>query len=193
MKQRDIFLRADAAVRDVIDRLTPEQLRMSLPADWSGNPGSSIRDAVASMTEDEAWVPDVLAGRTIEEVGERWSGDLLGDDPVAAYDAVHDRATAAVKGDLDAERVVHLSYGDFPTSEFLEHTLTFRGFQAWSIAKAAGIEYSLPPELVDGLWDTVVPQLDFWRSVGVFGPEVEVPEGADKQTRLLGLVGFWRE
>jgi hypothetical protein len=27
--------------------------------------------------------------------------------------------------------------------------------------------------------------------MGVFGPEVDVPAGADRETQLLGKTGFW--
>jgi hypothetical protein len=39
------------------------------------------------------------------------------------------------------------------------------------------------------MWDEFVPDIETWRSMGVFGPAVPVPEGAPLQDRLLGLVG----
>jgi uncharacterized protein (TIGR03086 family) len=191
MKQKELFLQADAALRSVIDRITPAQLALPSPAEWSQKPDPTVRDIIADHARDEAWVPDVLAGRTSEEVGDRYDGDLLGDDPIASYDRINDLATAAVNRDLDPDKTVHLSYGDFPLAVYLEHISTYRAFQAWLIPKHLGIDYSLPADLVDGLWEQVLPQIDYWRSVGVFGPEVDVPAGADRQTQLLGKTGFW--
>jgi uncharacterized protein (TIGR03086 family) len=191
MKQKELFLQADAALRSVIDRITPAQLALPSPAEWSRTPDPTVRDIIADHARDEAWVPDVLAGRTIDEVGDRYAGDLLGDDPVASYDRLNDLATAAVDSDLDPDKTVHLSYGDFPVTVYLEHISTYRAFQAWLIPKHLGIEYSLPAALVDELWEQVVPQIDDWRAMGVFGPEVDVPSGADRETQLLGKTGFW--
>jgi len=191
MKQRELFLMSDAALRDVIDRIRPEQLELPVPAEWSQTPEPTLLDVVAAHAYDEAWVPDVLAGRTIDEVGDKYGGDLLGGDPLERYDRLNDAATVAVNRPIDPDDVVHLSYGDFPVTTYLEHISTYRAFQAWSIAKHIGLDYSLPPELVDALYEIVVPQIDDWRAMGVFGPAVDVPEDADRETRLLGMTGYW--
>ena len=191
MNQQDLFLMSDAALREVIDMVDLDQLSLAAPADWSRKPDPTLRDILAYHAFDEAWVPDVLAGRTAEEVGTRHDGELLGDDPIGNYDDINDAATEAVAGDLDLDRVVHLSYGDFPIGDYLVHTSTYRAFQAWSIAKFIGLDYSLPDPLVDGLWEVLGPQIDSFRAMGVFPPEITVPEDADAETRLLARVGYW--
>lgn len=192
MKQKDLFLQSDAALRSVIDRIQPAQLSLPAPADWTRVESPILRDIVAAHAFDEAWVPDVLAGRTIEEVGDRYAGDLLGDDPVSSYDRLNDLATKAVRASDDPDGVAHLSYGDFTVREFFEHTSIYRAFQAWSIAKFLKWEYSLPEELVEGLWEHIAPQVDTWRAMGVFGPAIETPAGADRETELLAKTGFLR-
>ena len=191
MKQRDLFLMSDAALRDVVDRIRPEQLELPVPAEWSRTPDPTLLDIVAAHAYDEAWVPDVLAGRTIDEVGDKHGGDLLGGDPLESYDLLNDAAVVAANQALDPDDTVHLTYGDFTVATYFEHVAIYRAFQAWSIAKLIGLDYSLPPELVDALYDIVVPQIDDWRAMGVFGPAVDVPEGSDREIRLLGLVGYW--
>ncbi len=190
MNEKELFLQSDAALRSVVDQISPEQLDSPAPAEWSRKENPVLRDILASHAYDEAWVPDVLAGRTIDEVGDSYAGDLLGDDPIAAYDRVHDAATAAVEATTDLDAVAHLTYGDFPVREYFVHTAIYRAFQAWSIAKLLGMEYSLPPELVEGLWEHVGPQVDAFREMGVFPPEIEVPADADSETRLLARVGY---
>lgn len=186
-----MFLQADAALRSVFDRVTSEQLDLPAPAEWTRVENPTLRDIVADHTRDEAWLPDVLAGRTIDEVGDKYAGDLLGNDPIASYDRINDLATAAVNVELDPDKVVHLSYGDFSLAEYLQHVSIYRAFQAWSVARLVGIEFSLPEPLVDNLWEQILPQVDDWRAMGVFGPEVEVPSDADRETRLLGKTGYW--
>jgi hypothetical protein len=191
MKQKELFLQSDAALRSVIDRIQPEQLALLAPAGWSRAENPTLRDILAYHAFDEAWVPDVLAGRTIDEVGDTYAGELLGDDPIASYDRINDLATAAVLANDDPGATAHLSYGDFTVGEAFEHMSIYRAFQAWSIAKFIGLDYSLPPELVEGLWERVMPSVEAWRSIGVFGPEVEVPADADRETQLLGKTGYW--
>ncbi|WEO78262.1 hypothetical protein BJQ94_04275 [Cryobacterium sp. SO2] len=191
MKQKELFLQADAALRSVIDRITPDQLDRPAPAEWSRTPNPTVRDILAAHARDEAWVPDVLHGRTIDDAGDSYNGDLLGDDPVAAYDRLNDLATAAVNEDLDPDAIVHLSYGDFPVQDYLEHTSTYRAFQAWSIARQLGWDYSLPAPLVEILWEVIGPQIDGFRAMGVFPPAIEAPADADSETLLLCRVGYW--
>jgi len=191
MKQKELFIQADAALRSVIDRITPDQLNEPAPTDWAVTPNPTLRDVLAAHARDEAWVPDVLRGRTIEDAGDSYDGDLLGDDPIGAYDRLNDLATAAVNTETDPEKVVHLSYGDFSVREYLEHISIYRAFQAWSIARQLGWDYALPAGLVESLEEVIGPQIDGFRAMGVFPAEVPVPEGADRETRLLGRVGYW--
>jgi hypothetical protein len=191
MKQRDLFLQADAALRSVIDRIPLDRLDQPVPAEWSVTPNPTLRDVLAAHARDEAWVPDVLRARTIEDAAGEYDGDLLGDDPIGRYDELNDRATAAVQEDLDPERIVHMSYGDYPLREYLEHISTYRGFQAWSIGRLLDDDYVLPDTLVDLLWELIGPQIDDFRAMGVFPPEVKPPHGADRETLLLCRVGYW--
>jgi hypothetical protein len=191
MKQRDLFLMSDAALRDVIDMLDLDQLKLAAPAKWSRKPNPTLRDILAAHAYDEAWVPDVVAGKTADEVGTRWSGDLLGADPVNSYDELNDAATEAVmREDLDPEQIVHFGYGDFPLAEGLLHLSIYRAFQAWSIAHLVGLDYDLPDALVDLLWDELGPRIDEYRGHGIFPPAIAVSEDADAQTRLLGATGY---
>lgn len=192
MKQLDLFRASDAALRTVIDRLTPGDLERAAPAEWSSKPDQTLRDIVAAHARDEAWIPDVLAGRTIDEVGDRWDGDLLGSDPIGSYDVLNDAATAASSAPLDPDATAHFSYGDFPLAEGLIHVSLYRAFQAWSIAHFAGQDFRLSPALLDLLNELVMPRADDWRAIGVFPPAIEPPPGADAETVLLCAAGYWR-
>jgi hypothetical protein len=191
MKQRDLFLMSDAALRDVIDMLDLDQLTTKVPADWSRKTDPTLRDIVAAHAYDEAWVPEVLAGKTVEEVGDRWSGELLGDDPIGTYDEFNDLATEAALADRDPAQVVHFSYGDWPLADGFVHLAVYRAFQAWSIANLVGLDFALPDDVVDGFNEEVVPHIAEWRSMGVFPPEITPPAGADAETVLLCKVGYW--
>ena len=152
-------------------------------------PGTTLRETINYHAYDDAWVPDVLAGRTIEEVGDKYAGDLLGDHPKLNFAAIVETAVLSVQGFDDLDRMVHLTYGDFPARVYLKHITSFRGLRVYDIAKFIGASTTLPPDLVQGLWDEIEPDAEAWRAMGVFGPAVEVPEDAPLQDRLLGLTG----
>jgi hypothetical protein len=190
--QQQLFLASDAALREVIDQFTPATLALAVPAEWSTNKTTTMLGLLANHAKDEAWVPDVIAGKTMGEVGDIWTGDLLGSDPIGSYDKLNDLATAAVSKPIADGQIANLSYGDFPVSDFLEHTSYYRGFQAPLIAQVAGIAFHMTDDLIDMLWETVEPQVEQLRAIHVFGPPVEVPDGSDRQALLLGMTGFWR-
>ena len=193
METRDLFLASDGALRGVVSRLTPADLERQVPNDWSRADAQTLRDILALHARDEAWVPDLLAGRTMEEVGDRWDGDLLADDPIGNYLALNTAAeSAALDAFLDPEATTaHFSYGDYPLTEGFIHIAIYRAFQASMIARLVGLDYALPPVVIEGMNELVVPIVDQWRAIGIFPPAQEVPDGADAEDRLLGTVGYW--
>jgi len=187
--ERDVFILAEQALADVFAQIRPEQLTERKPP-WfqTGRQGDvTLREIVNYHAYDTAWVPDVLAGKTIAEVGD--VHDHLKTDPDCDYQALSNLAIAAARNLDDPDRLVHLSYGDFPASEYLKHITSFRGFRVYDVAKWIGIDTTMPPDLVQGMWDELEPDIDTWREMGVYGPEVAVPADAPIQDRLLGRAG----
>jgi hypothetical protein len=89
--------------------------------------------------------------------------------------------------DLDA--VAHLSFGDYPVREYFWQINQFRALRAYDIARVICVDPDLPTELVQGLWDELVPNAEEWRTLGVFPAAVPVPDDAPLLHRLLGLTG----
>ena len=191
MTEQQVFILAEQALANVIDQV-PDGRWEEMRPPWfqTGRQGEvSLREIVRYHAYDSAWVPDVLAGRTIAEVGDAYDGDLLGGDPRAGYRRWSERAVAAAADLDDLDRTVHLSYGDFPAREYLKHITSFRCFRAYDVARWIGLDTRLPDDLVRGMWEELLPEVETWRAMGVFGPAVPVPEDAPLQDRLLGLVG----
>jgi uncharacterized protein (TIGR03086 family) len=193
MREQDVFVLADQALNRVVQQISDDQWPMQMPPDFqTSDPGTpvTLREIVNYHAYEDAWVPDMLAGRTMDEAGrDAHKGDLLGDDPKGNFAALVESACAAARSVTDLGRTVHCSFGDFPAREYLYQANFFRGLRAHDIAKAIGADTRLPAELVDGLWQELEPIAEEWRKIGVFGPLVEVPAGASLQDKLLGLTG----
>ena len=192
MTEQELFIRADEALVNVIEKIQPGQWGMKLP-DWFQTGRTqhdpTLRDIINYHAYDEAWVPDTLAGKTVNEVGDKHDGDLLGDDPQAAYALLADEAKNAVQTLPDPNVTVHLTYGDFPAREYLRHISSFRGFRAFDIARLIGAGTKLPDDLVRGLWDLLSPDIEEWRKIGVYHAAVAVPDDAPLQDKLIALSG----
>jgi len=193
MHETRVFELADLALNAVVSQIRDDQWDMPLPATFATRAADhmpTLREVIGSHAYDDAWVPDMLAGRTMAEVGvEAFTGDLLGDDPKAAFARIVDTAVAAARAFDDPLATVHCSFGDFTAAHYLWQANSFRGLRAHDIARVVGVDPDLPQELVQGLWDELRPVADEWRTYGVFAAAVPVADDAPLLARLLGLTG----
>ena len=193
MTEADVFVLADRTLDRVVAQIAGDQWDVPVPPDFARAASDrvpSLREIVNYHAYDDAWVPDMLAGRTMDEVGpDAFKGDLLGADPKASFSALVDTACAAALALADLDRTVHCSFGDFPAREYFWQINSFRGLRAHDIARVIGVDPALPGDLVQGLWDELSPHAEQWRAIGVFPAAVPVPADAPLMDRLLGLTG----
>ena len=167
-----------------VEAISEDQWAASTPCtDWD------VRTLVNHLVNENRWVPPLLEGKTIAEVGDAFDGDLLGDDPKAAWRSSAEDATRAAQGTGVADRTVHVSFGDIRGYDYLGQVLSDHVVHSWDLARGIGASTQLDESLVDWVYDYLEPQAEAWRAAGAFGPAAEVPDGADKQTRLLALAG----
>ena len=107
-----------------------------------------VRAVVNHVVGEDRWTAPLLEGATIAEVGDRFDGDLLGDDPVAVAREAAAEAVASVAKELPSGRRVHLSYGDEEMGEYLRQLAADHLIHAWDVAAATGGDTTLDPELV---------------------------------------------
>ncbi|MEU4088444.1 TIGR03086 family metal-binding protein [Streptomyces aureus] len=153
-------------------------------SDWS------VRDLVGHLVSEQAWVPALVRdGATVDTVGDSLDGDLLGADPVAAWEAVAEasRTVFAEPGALD--RTVHLSFGDMPAGDYCAQLVTDLTVHAWDLSRAIGADEELPGDLLSFAVREVTPHAAELEKSGLFAAPEEPPPGADVQTKLLCLVG----
>ena len=149
----------------------------------------NVRDLVNHVTGEALWTVPLFDGATIEQVGDQFDGDVLGDDPQHRW-----RAAASAAADVDAqpgamERTVHLSFGDFPGQFYAEQLFADYLVHAWDLARGIGADERLDAELVAACaeWFTQMEQL--YRDGGAIGARADVPAAADEQTQLLARFG----
>ncbi|HEX2039273.1 MAG TPA: TIGR03086 family metal-binding protein [Acidimicrobiales bacterium] len=181
---RELHRRAAEEFARRVERIGPDDWSRPTPCtEWD------VRAVVNHMAYENRWAPELVAGRTVEEVGTRFDGDLLGDDPKGAWRASMDEAIAAFAAPDALDRTVHLSFGDFPGREYLSQLTSDLAVHAWDVAKGIDGDDTLDPDVVAFVWGLWQGREELIRGSGVFGPPVEVADGADLQTRLLAFLG----
>lgn len=172
------------ATRVIVASIGDDQWSLPTP-----NDGWDVRYVVNHLTSGNYWVAEFAAGETIESVGERLDGDLLGSDPLDAYRKSAQAADAAfrVPGAMDAPFPV--SYGPVPGSVYAGHRLIEALIHGWDLAVATSQSTVLDDELVAATLEVVEPQAELLAGSGAFGTKVEVPDAASPQTVLLAYLG----
>jgi uncharacterized protein (TIGR03086 family) len=169
-----------ARVRAVAD----DQWELPTPcSDWN------VRQLVNHLVYENRWTVPLMNGRAIAEVGDRYEGDLLGDRPEQAWYESSAEAVQAVGADGALERIVDLSSGPTPATEYVSQLFADHLIHAWDLARAVGADERLDPELVDACAAWFASMEDLYRSIGAIGPRQDTPPGADAQTTLLAAFG----
>ena len=193
MTESELFVLADRALNGVVGQVRDDQWAMEMPETFftrAVDHRPTLREVLNYHAYDDAWVPDMLAGRTMDEAGrDRFRGDLLGEDPKARFAEIVERACDAARALDDPDRTVHCSFGDFPARGYLWQVIGFRAFRTHDIARVLGVDPTLPAELVQALWDQYLPRAEEMRRIGVFRQPVPVPDDAPLQDRLMALTG----
>lgn len=188
MRIQDLFLRSNVELARVVDAIGDEQWDLPLPEHASWSP-MDLRAAIAYHAYDDAWVPDVLAGKSAEQAGDAFDGLRASHDPRGVYVEQNRRASEAVRGFDDLDRVTHLSYGDFPAREFLQHITSFRTVRSYDLARLIGLEPDLPEDFLVGVEEEFAPHMTQYRDMGVFPPAKPVAPDASTQARVMAMFG----
>jgi uncharacterized protein (TIGR03086 family) len=149
----------------------------------------SARAVVNHLVCEQFWVPHLMRGETIAQVGDRYQGDVLGAEPVATWEQAASHARAALKAPGVLERTVHLSYGDDSAVNYLWQLTGDLAVHAWDLATAIGTDPEIDDELATDLYAWSEPFMDQWRGLGLFAAPVAVPPDAGPTDRLVALYG----
>ncbi len=183
MDDRTLYRRAAEEFAARVHRVGDRWTAPTPCPDWN------VRALVRHVVEEELWAPPLFAGATIEEVGDRFSGDLLGrgNEATAAFDKAWAAALTAV--DEAPDRPVHLSFGDTPRAEYTRQLAADHLVHAWDLARALGDDDTLDADAVAAVREWFGPVEAMYREAGVIGARVPVPDDADPQTALLAMFG----
>ncbi len=164
-----------------LDALRPDRLDDPTPCeDWT------VRDLVNHVVGEQLWTRPLLGGQTIEQVADRFDGDLLGSDPVSVARMAAAEVSDAVDGSLGGQKV-HLSYGEEDAEEYVRQLVADHLIHSWDLAAALGADLDLDREVVDEVAAWFADREELYRGAGLVGPRV--PGAGDPQSDLLAASG----
>ncbi len=113
--------------------------------DWT------VRELVNHVVTGNYWAAELGSGLTIEQVGDRLDGDVLGTDPVRAYDDSSLVAAAVFRAPGAMERPCAVSYGPVPGEVYCGHRFLDVLVHGWDVATSTGQDTTLDVDLVEGV------------------------------------------
>jgi uncharacterized protein (TIGR03086 family) len=173
----------DHARRSVVGVAVDQWDLQSNCEDWT------VRELVNHIVTGNYWAAELGSGLAIDEVGDRLDGDVLGTDPVRAYDDSSLVAAAVFRAPGAMEAPCAVSYGPVPGAVYCGHRLIDALIHGWDVATSTGQDTTLDAELVEACLEVIEPQLEDLTASGAFGTRLEVGEDASRQTQLLALLG----
>ena len=178
----EVHRRAVEAWQTNVDAVTADLWANATPCtEWS------VRDLTNHVVAEELWMVPLLQGSTIADVGERFDGDVLGDDPVGAARSASAAALTIAQERLAAGGKVHLSYGDEDAAEYAWQLAADHLIHGWDLAKGTRQDPTMDPVLVAAIGEWFAAREELYRKGGAIGPRA--PLTGDPQTDLLAAFG----
>lgn len=171
---------ADTFIRGITDE---DWNKQSTCTDWT------VRELVNHLVNENLWVPELLKGKTVAEVGNKLDGDLLGNNPIKKWGETCKAALEAVDNLADVDQICHLSYADVPCSEYINQRILDLTVHGWDVARSTGQPDQLDEELVSYVYATFSHREKELRGSGMFGKNIKVSASSGLQTKLLALLG----
>ena len=174
MDDATAFRQASAGFVQRAEHVRDDQWSAPTPcAEWN------VRALVNHIAGEYLWMPELIAGKTIADIGDRFDGDVLGDHPVTALAAAQQAAVAALDDSDALTRTVHLSFGDLPALAYVKQMAVDSVIHAWDLARGTGGDETLDPELVTMAYEELEQTAEDWRSGGAFGAATAAKDGSN--------------
>jgi uncharacterized protein (TIGR03086 family) len=190
----ELYERAREGFSRRLHALTEDQWNLPTPCTkWN------VKELVHHVVYVQRWVPPLMAGETVAEVGDRFEGELLGDDPVATWEASIRETIDAITPEARSRQIQLLAYGTVTGLDLAYDMSMDLHVHTWDLSRAVGADEELDSDATKIIHDWLesvdvdrdlgfsLPRL---RLKGFFAPRVmDVPADADTQTRMLAIVG----
>ena len=185
MDGMDVHTLYQRSVEYFLDRLGP--VRDDQWADPTPCTAWDVRGLVNHIAYEDLWTVPLMRGATIEEVGDQFEGDVLGEDPVGSSQAAAGDALATVAVELPKGGTVQLSFGETPRDEYVMQLAADHLVHGWDLAVATGGDTSMDPHLVQALTVWFDDHEEGYRSAGAISPRRQL--AGDAQHDLLARFG----
>jgi uncharacterized protein (TIGR03086 family) len=179
----ELHRRAGDLLAQTVRKVREDQWHLPTPcSEWD------VRDLAHHIAWSNLWVAPLCDGRDLAEVAPALEGDVLGNDPIGVTLRSIEESSAGFER-AGNDTIVQLSRGPSEAWVYCGERMNDLTVHNWDLARGLGLEVELYPECMERSLEYFRPYEVVLRSAGELGPTVEVPEGADLQSRYLAFFG----
>lgn len=176
------YQKATANARRLVVAVAPEQWGGPTPCtDWD------VKQLVNHMVSGALNVASIMGGD-----GPQNLGDVLGDDPIKAFDAACEAAVAAFSEPGAMGKMVQTRRGEQVAGDYALGQVQEALVHGWDLAVAIGADTTMDAELMDVSYARALRNRERLRTGGstAWGEsEADASENADTQTKYLAILG----
>jgi len=180
----DCYLRSLDSTINFVSNVADDAWNNDTPcSDWD------VKDVVNHIVYENVWMVALFNGRTIEEVGDEFEGDLVGDDPAGVYVKTANEVKAILAEPDAMTRTCHISSGPVSGADYAKELFLDTLIHGWDIAVGSKQDATLDPYLVEQCMPLgqAIADNESYRSA--FKAPTEGSTSGNPQTHLLGLLG----
>ena len=169
----------------LLEHVGPNDLAFATPCE-----GWAVRDLVAHVPRGSDMSVSLLNGASQSEASELFHAEAP-DDVLGECRRALAAQFAAMTSAVDLEQMVHHTVGDISVRQLFDFRIGDLTLHAWDLARALSISDELPDELVEHVYDVLLPMEAFIGDIGVFGtgPSGAIKPDSTTQAKLLDLTG----
>lgn len=183
MDPKKLFAKAVQQASSCIQHIKEDQLGNPTPCtEWD------LRALLNHMVYELLWVPEIVRGKTIAEVGTKYDGDILHSDFKSAWQHAADAALVAVN-QAGMEAIAHLSYADVPMADYINEVGGDIFIHTWDVDQAISCTLILDEAVAKVIYDTMLPRKEELKNSGSYGTPQEIGDDATVAEKLLVLSG----
>ncbi len=181
------FLDAQSAFASLVDSIGDDQWSNSTPCpDWN------VRALVNHLVGEQLWAEPMLTGKTIDEVGDQYNGDLLGEDPASIWREAAKASATAFKAPGALDGTINSSMGPSPATQYAVEMTSDLIAHRWDLGQGIGQEQHFSDaelEQLEAMEESLAPSRAALEAAGIFGPVLPTDSSASRQTKILAAMG----
>lgn len=183
MDAKELFNKCLASATSAVRLVGPNDFDKPTPdTEWD------VRTLAGHVLYELSWTADIVRDATIEQVGNRYDGDLIGDKLLINWELAATAAQEAIKA-CDLSAIAHLSYGNVTVGDYLREAASDQLIHSWDLSAALGQPVQFDAKVAQAVYDDVLPKAPGMASSGLFAVPLDVPDNAGIQTKLLAIFG----